>query len=105
MTLAYLSPTREEEFRLVKPTMDHFPNNILRPMIEQHFGELPIFYDGYVQKAKQPQLEAMLRYAVEESALLLAFVSPHYLRSRWCQFEWALMAAKSHPETTDSWVP
>ena len=39
--------TREEEVQSIKPIVDSFLNNLLRPLIEQTIREPPAFYDGY----------------------------------------------------------
>jgi hypothetical protein len=92
--------TREDEVRIVKPTVDHFLNSVLRPVIERTLGEPPAFYDGYTlynpsgSPIWYPVLENALRFAIEESEILVAFLSPEYFESRWCTLECAAMAAK-----------
>ena len=92
--------TREDEVRIVKPLVDHFLNAVLRPAIEQALGEPPFFYDGYSlyypsgSRLSNPELETTLRFAIEESEVLIAFVSPEYPASNWCMFECRTMASK-----------
>jgi hypothetical protein len=92
--------TREDEVRTVKPIIDCFLNSVLRPAIEQTLGEPPAFYDGYsLYNPSSPplsnwQLEEAIRFAIEESEVLVAFVSPEYTESRWCRFECTTMASK-----------
>jgi hypothetical protein len=89
--------TREDEVRVVKPIVDRFLEEVLRPIIERELGEPAVFYDGYALRAKRfpdAVVETVIRYAVDESELLLSFVSPEYLTSRWCLFECRSMATK-----------
>ena len=96
--------TREREVQLVKPTVDLFLISILRPMIEQALGELPVFYDGYTLHSinrkryalfgEDGLLRRALKFAIEESELLIAFISPQYVESEWCRFECETMASK-----------
>lgn len=93
--------TREEEVRAVKPMIDHFLRGVLRPRIERSLGEPPAFYDGYsLYSSGSPlsdaELRAAIRFAIEESEVLVAFVSPAYPGSQWCRFECDTMAAKEH---------
>src|SRR5687768_316135 len=93
--------TREDETRELKPAVDHFLEHILRPAIETTIGEPPVFYGGYslcrqrgFSHRTDRQLESLLTFAVEESEVLIAFVSPAYLTSRWCLFECRAMVEK-----------
>jgi hypothetical protein len=108
--------TRDEEVRELKPLVDHFLNSVLRPVLEKTLGEPQIFYDGYTfhqwrqkqvpspvrdlrygRKARRDPDEALrlaLKFGINESELLLAFVSDHYLVSEWCAFECKTMRAK-----------
>lgn len=92
--------TREREVQAVKPMVDQFLH-VLRPAIERNLGEHPFFYDGYTlyhhpyaPGLTQLELEGAIRFAIEESEVLVAFVSPEYAGSWWCGFEWATMASK-----------
>src|SRR5258708_10150335 len=93
--------TREEEVREIKPVVDRFLNDYLRPSIQAALGEPPIFYDGwYLRNApnairNEYSLQRALRFAIEESEMLLAFVSPLYVQSPWCMFEVETMARKA----------
>src|SRR6266851_3302448 len=68
--------TREDEVQVVKPIVDRFLNDVLRPVIERTLGEPPAFYDGYsLYHAKDhcfsnAELEQGLRFAIEESEVL-----------------------------------
>jgi len=92
--------TREDEVQIVKPIVDRFLNHVLGPIIEQTLGEPPAFYDGYFlynpsgAKYASLTLERAIRFGIEESEVLVAFVSPHYFGSQWCIFEWTTMASK-----------
>lgn len=91
--------TREQEVALVKPMVDRFLNGFLRRRIERDLGEPPGFYDGYSlyrpgAGLSDAELRSAIRFAVEESEVLVAFVSPEYPGSYWCRFECEAMAAK-----------
>lgn len=92
--------TREDEVRIIKPIVDRFLNDVLRPVIERTIGEPPLFYDGYYPyHSNRPyfgerELEKGLRFAIKESEVLIAFISPEYFGSKWCRFECATMASK-----------
>jgi len=92
--------TREEEVQIVKPFVDNFLQTHLRPIIEQTIGEPPIFYDGYTlfnpnrSRFSDSELASAIRFAIEESEVLLAFLSPSYAGSHWCVFELTSMGCK-----------
>ena len=93
--------TREDETRELKPAVDYFLEHMLRPAIETTIGEPPVFYDGYslyrqrgFSNRTDRELESLLTFAIEESEVLIAFVSPAYLTSRWCLFECRAMVEK-----------
>jgi hypothetical protein len=103
--------TRENEVRIVKPIIDCFLNDVLRPIIKRKLGEPPVFYDGYTlyhptgrqwdtvtgmlgEIFRRMKLEDAIRFAIEESEVLVAFISPEYFGSEWCKFECATMASK-----------
>lgn len=93
--------TRENEIREIKPIVDRFLDDHLRPTIETALGEPPVFYDGwYLRNAPgairtEYSLKSALRFAIEESEVLLAFVSPLYVQSPWSMFEVETMAGKA----------
>jgi hypothetical protein len=93
--------TREDEVREIKPVVDRFLNDYLRPSIQAALGEPPIFYDGWYLRnpptaiCNEYLLQRALRFAIEESEMLLAFVSPLYVQSPWCMFEVETMARKA----------
>ena len=92
--------TGEDEVWTVKPIIDCFLNSVLRPVIERTLGEPPAFYDGYslYNPSRPPlsnwQLEEAIRFAIEESEVLVAFLSPGYTESWWCRFECTTMGSK-----------
>lgn len=92
--------TREDEVRVVKPMVDQFLA-VLRPLIARTLGEHPVFYDGYTlyhpagTRLMELELEQAIRFAIDESEILVAFVSPEYPGSRWCALEWNTMASKA----------
>ena len=90
--------TRVDEVQRIKPLVDHFLLTVLGPIIEQTIGEPPVFYDGYTLHTKHwfsdAELERALRFAIEESEVLLAFLTPEYFGSHWCIFEFSEMVSK-----------
>ena len=95
--------TRETEVRAIRPVVDEFLNSILRPLIKASLGEPPVFYDGYslynpigaAVRRPNHELRRAIRFAVEESEVLLAFVSPSYPTSPWCVLECETMTRKT----------
>lgn len=79
--------TREDEVRIIKPFVDDYGK-----ALGQRLGFPPIYYDGwYIKKSKYhhpEELRSTLSKAIRESAFTVSFLSPHYLRSEWCRFEW-----------------
>ena len=90
--------TRVDEVQRIKPLVDHFLLTVLGPIIEQTIGEPPVFYDGYTLHTKHwfsdAELERAIRFAIEESEVLLAFLTPEYFGSHWCIFEFSEMVSK-----------
>jgi hypothetical protein len=92
--------TREDEVQEVKPVVDHFLNMILRPLIEASIGGPPAFYDGYsmwepiARRRSDEEIAAILRGAIYDSEILMAFLSPEYPKSKWCRFEVRTMGEK-----------
>lgn len=76
--------TRESEVQLVKPFVDDLVHRL------EERG-IPIYYDGWYLARRQYEpyeLAHLLEDAIESSAFTLAFVSPGYIDSDWCAFEW-----------------
>jgi hypothetical protein len=92
--------TREEEVQVMKPIVDSFLNDILGPALRAALGEPPAFYDGYWLRDQFNrsawELEMTLQFAIEESEVLVAFISPEYIDSPWCKFELSKMASKAY---------
>jgi hypothetical protein len=92
--------TREEEVRGIKRFIDDY-NGELRMRIKNY-----VFYDGWSLKKGNDgvcphiaprELGSELQTAVVESAFTVAFLSPGYLDSFWCSFEW-ITAETAHGE-------
>jgi len=86
----FLSYTRrEEEVRRLQPVTDAYCDLLLK-WARTH--EVDIFYDrsSLPQDVEysDEQLQAILRSAVLRSHLLVSFLSPEYIGSRWCRFEY-----------------
>jgi hypothetical protein len=83
---------REEEVRLLKPFLDRYKRQ-LREDWPLHFGleRVNVFYDEWrLQKLDHfpdDMLRAQLEDAIRRSAFVVAFLSPHYFLSEWCQWE------------------
>ncbi|HSI02209.1 MAG TPA: TIR domain-containing protein [Reyranella sp.] len=103
--------TREHEVRQVKPIVDEFLNRYLKPLIRGVLGELPVFYDGWSldppsnRSFDESTLKYRLAEAIRDSEMMLAFVSPSYLSSRWCHFELATMAPREREPVPAPIVP
>lgn len=79
--------TREEEVRQIKPFVDAFVAKLKRGGVKI----CPVFYDGWHMERRIYQPEELghrLSEGISRSAFTIAFVSPGYIASAWCQFEW-----------------
>jgi hypothetical protein len=79
--------TREEEVRELKPLLDRYLAGLRMRGVEV----CPVFYDGWYlhqDRYARPELEAKLSEGIERSAFTVAFLSPGYVRSEWCCYEW-----------------
>ena len=84
--LSYTS--RESEVQLVQPLIDRYCRGLWE--WADHNG-IHIFYDHFALPRRTfptQQLAAILREAINNSDLMTAFLSPEYISSEWCQFEW-----------------
>ena len=79
--------TREDEVRVIKPFIDEY----IGILQAQGVHVCPVFYDGWYLRDRQYDnvtLEKELRQGIHQSAFTIAFLSPGYLTSTWCCFEW-----------------
>ncbi len=79
--------TREKEVKLIKPFIDEYVVR-LRSYVDRH---CPIFYDGWclAKLDYEPHfLRDVLTEAISKSAFTVCFLSPGYVESEWCSFEW-----------------
>ena len=79
--------TREEEVTLVKPVIDSLVERLKKAGVVV----CPAFYDGWYLARREyatHELDGLLTSALTQSAFTLAFVSPGYVGSPWCRFEW-----------------
>jgi len=80
--------TREKEVRLVKPFIDEF----IGILQQQGVTFCPVFYDGWYLRRPHyefSELAEKLRDGINGSAFTLAFLSPGYMSSDWCIYEWS----------------
>jgi hypothetical protein len=80
--------TREEEVRTIQPLVDKYCRGLWE-RARQH--GVDVFYDHFALKRveySRQQLEGHLLYAIKHSHMMTAFLSPGYVESEWCQFEW-----------------
>jgi len=79
--------TREEEVREIKPFVD----SVVDQLISSGVTVCPVYYDRVElerRKYEDGELADRLKDGISRSAFTLAFVSPGYITSNWCQFEW-----------------
>ena len=84
--LSYTS--REEEVRYIRPLIDQYCRDLWE---WARTNGLDIFYDEYTMQKRQyssDELREILGNAVHRSHLMTAFLSPEYVMSEWCRFEW-----------------
>lgn len=93
----FLSYTnREEEIQKIKPLIDAYCRNLLK---WAQLNEIEIFYDDFTMRKRQysdEELEKILGKAVDKSQLMTAFLSPEYVTSEWCQFEYVRARKNRH---------
>lgn len=81
--------SREAEVRQLRPFLDAF----LKALPEAAWRRFGIWYDGVdlpQRRRTDLDLARQLTDAISICDFTTAFVSPLYLGSRWCQFEWVL---------------
>jgi hypothetical protein len=79
--------TREDEVRIIKPFIDEY----ISILQARGVRFCPVFYDGWYLRDRyydEVTLEAKLREGIVQSAFTTAFLSPGYLTSNWCCYEW-----------------
>lgn len=84
--LSYTS--REEEVKQIKPLIEIYCRDLWE--WAQSNG-IEIFYDDFTMKKRHYsdlELEKILGDAVNRSHLMTAFLSPAYVESKWCRFEY-----------------
>ncbi|HEX4707406.1 MAG TPA: toll/interleukin-1 receptor domain-containing protein [Candidatus Udaeobacter sp.] len=84
--LSYTS--RESEVQLVQPLIDQYCRGLWEWADR---NGIHVFYDHFSLPRRQfhdHELTAKLADAIDKSDLMTAFLSPEYISSKWCQFEW-----------------
>ena len=79
--------TREQEVKAIKPCVDRLVDHLKKSGVVI----CPVFYDGWYLARRMYdvcELRERLACAIGKSAFTLAFVSPGYVDSPWCRFEW-----------------
>jgi hypothetical protein len=80
--------TREEEVRLVQPLVDGYCRDLWQWASSQG---VEVFYDHFSLPKiaySDEQLIAVLGEALARAQFFVGFISPCYVESRWCCFEW-----------------
>ena len=80
--------SREEEVRQIKPLIDTYCRDLWE---WAQSNRIEIFYDEFTMEKRHyspPELERILGDAVNRSHLMTAFLSPRYVESEWCRFEY-----------------
>ena len=75
--------SREEEVQVLKPFVDQYIDEL-----RQHTAYIPIYYDRFYLPDGHCRLGEKLADAIAESDFTTAFISPGYVSSPWCTFEW-----------------
>ncbi len=75
--------TRDDEIKTVKPFVDEYAH-----AMRSHVPYIPIYYDGFYIPYGHPHLEDELARSIYDSDFTTAFLSPGYVSSSWCGFEW-----------------
>ena len=90
--------TREPEVRVLKPLVYAYLDE-LRLSIPDLEVWSPIYYDALylTGQLSEDQLREELNDGIEKSSFMAAFISPGYVGSRWCSFEWLRMAKRETP--------
>jgi hypothetical protein len=84
--LSYTS--REEEVKQIKPLIEEYCRDLWE---WARSNGIEIFYDEFSMKKRlypESELEQILKNAVNRSQLMTAFLSPAYVESKWCRFEY-----------------
>jgi hypothetical protein len=92
--------TREDEVRVIKPFIDQY-QRALQDAWNAQLGpsDLNVYYDGWrIQPGFRTDawLRQTLERAIRSSAFVVAFLSPGYHSSEWCQ--WELSVARDEHE-------
>ena len=104
----FLSYTRrEEEVSRLQPILDKYCDLLVR-WARTH--GVDIFYDRSAipqgVEYSEKELKAMLEPAILKSHLLVSFLSPKYIQSKWCRFEYITkLAAASREIHNVYWKP
>lgn len=100
--------TREDEIRPIKRFIDRFIGEL------QAFGvrHSHVWYDGFYLRDGRydgAELERALSEGVAGSAFTVSFISPGYLTSGWCFYEWCMTrmfhGLRGHPAPEASILP
>jgi TIR domain-containing protein len=92
-------PWRDEEMLEIQ----HFASKIINRIENRYLGKLRkfIWLDadrlGYPEVFPFSELESRLAEGVRSARHILCFVSPHYLESSWCRFEWGVALGTGVP--------
>jgi hypothetical protein len=83
--------TRDSEARTLKRFIDAYLDE-LRQRGYDIEAISPLFYDYiYRREPFTDSLRDFLAKSLDRSGFMIAFLSPNYIRSKWCLFEWATM--------------
>lgn len=89
--------TREEEVKKIKPLLDIYCRELWK---WAQSNRIEIFYDDFTMEKRQyadSELEHILEDAIKKSQMMTAFLSPEYVKSKWCQFEYLKTREPKHP--------
>ena len=86
---AFVSYTsREEEVRIIQPIVDKYCHELWLWAKERG---IHVFYDQFCMEKRrysEQELTVILGSALARAQFFVGFISPCYVESRWCCFEW-----------------
>lgn len=89
--------TREDEVKALLPTLEHFARELKARGFE---GHIPFWFDRIAIgkfEGSDDELRCTLAHGINHCTAMIGFISPGYIESHLCKFEWAHMARSTPP--------